>query len=213
MLSPGLGESQKRLLDAIKRRGTATIPDLAVDVELNVETVRDHLRRLTEEALVDRRGRRRSGPGRPEILYALTDLGNALFPTRDAELLQALARYLVETGNHDLLEAFYAKHLERRRESALRRVSGLEGRARLEEAARVLTEEGFMARIEEDGAQPVLRLCHCPVRALVDVTRMPCRAEVAFVHELLGERLARVSYIPSGDAACRYTKPDPSSAG
>lgn len=206
ILSPGLGSSQKRLLDAIKQRGTATIPELADDVALNVETVRDHLRKLGREALVERRGRRRSGPGRPEILYGLTELGEALFPTREAELLQALAGHLVETGHHDLLDAFYTKHLAGRRREALARVSGLEGRERLEEVARILSEQGFMARIEDVAGQPVLRLCHCPVRALVDATRTPCRVEVAFIHELLGERLSRVSYIPSGDPACSYAR-------
>lgn len=205
MLAPGLGASQNRILHAIKRRGAATIPELAASVELNVETVRDHLRKLVDEGLVERRGRRRSGPGRPEILFGLTELGDTLFPTREGELLQELARHLVESGNDDLLEDFYAKYLERRREQALRRVRGLKGRARLEEVARILTEYGFMALVEDGGAGPVLRLCHCPVRALVEVTRTPCRAEVAFVNELLGERIARVSYIPAGDAACRYT--------
>jgi predicted ArsR family transcriptional regulator len=50
----------------------------------------------------------------------------------------------------------------------------------------------------------MLRLCHCPVRELVKVTMVPCRAEVGFVTELLGEKLTRVSYIPSGHAACSY---------
>ena len=206
VVSPGLGESQQRLLNTIKLQGTATIPELAEAIGLNVETVRDHLRKLSREALIEQRGRRRSGPGRPEILYGLTGLGESLFPTREAELLEALARHLVESGNHDLLDAFYAKHLAARRRDALARVSGLEGRERLDEVARILTEEGFMARIEEECGEPILRLCHCPVRALVYATRTPCRIEVAFIHELLGERLSRVSYIPAGDSACSYAR-------
>jgi predicted ArsR family transcriptional regulator len=99
-----------------------------------------------------------------------------------------------------------------RRKEALDRVSGLEGRRRLEEVARILTEDGFMARIEDRSGQQVLRLCQCPVRALVDVTRTPCRAEVAFIRELLGERLARVSYIPSGDPSCSYAMRTPTAA-
>jgi predicted ArsR family transcriptional regulator len=42
------------------------------------------------------------------------------------------------------------------------------------------------------------------MRQLVEATRAPCRAELGFVKELLGERLTRVSYIPSGDSACCY---------
>ncbi|HSL69368.1 MAG TPA: hypothetical protein VK864_03960, partial [Longimicrobiales bacterium] len=51
---------------------------------------------------------------------------------------------------------------------------------------------------------PVLRLSHCPVRHMVDVSMVPCRVEVGFVTDLLGEKLTRVSYIPSGHASCSY---------
>jgi predicted ArsR family transcriptional regulator len=86
------------------------------------------------------------------------------------------------------------------------RVEDLSGEARLQEVARILTEEGFMAEVQtDDEGRRVLRLSHCPLRKLVDVTRAPCRAELSFVRELLGERLARVSYIPTGDSACCYT--------
>jgi hypothetical protein len=38
----------------------------------------------------------------------------------------------------------------------------------------------------------------------VDVTRIPCGAEIGLLAELLDDRLARVSYIPAGDASCSY---------
>jgi predicted ArsR family transcriptional regulator len=71
------------------------------------------------------------------------------------------------------------------------------------EVAAILTELGFMARSDGDAAS-MLHLCHCPIRDLVEVSKVPCRAELRFVRELLGQPLTRLAYIPAGDASCSY---------
>ncbi len=204
LCAPGMSESRRRALRELKRLGRATIPDLATLLELNVETVREHVKVLASQGLVRRDGTRGEGPGRPELLYALTAEAEPLFPRREGELLRELAAYLRETGREDVLTDFFDRFLERRRGEALARVSGLEGRERLEEAARILSEQGFMALVEDAPGGARLRLCHCPFRELIRETRAPCHAEVGFVRELMGERLTRVSYMPAGDAACSY---------
>lgn len=207
----GLGESQRAILERLKRRGRLTIPELADSVGLNVETVRDHMKALAGHDLVRREGTRSRGRGRPEIVWGLTGLAGDLFPRREGELLRGLAEHLRETGHEGLLDEFFDRLIGDRRAEAQSRVEHLEGRARLEEAARILTELGFMAEVVEAEAGSVagLRLCHCPIRELVEATKVPCRAEVGFVKALLGERLARVSYIPSGDASCSYRAEGP----
>lgn len=205
----GLGQSQRSILDVLKRRGSSTVPRIAEALGLNVETVRDHLKALTKHGLVHREGRLRAGPGRPEIVYGLTVAAETLFPRREGEVLQELALYLRDTGNAAVLHAFFDRFVGSRREEAMARVEGLEGRARVDEAAAILSELGFMAEVEEVEGGARLRLCHCPLRELVDVSKVPCRAEIGFVNELLGERPARQSYIPAGDASCSYATQSP----
>lgn len=202
--APGLGESRRAILSVLKETGGATVPTLSDVVDLNVETVREHLGILREQGLVERRGTRADGPGRPTVVYGLTAESESLFPRREAEVLRELAAFLRETDRGDVLAEFFDRYLAGRREASLARVEGLEGAERLREAARILSEEGFMALVEENGGTPRLRLCHCPLRELVEVSKVPCRAEVGFVRELLGQDLTRVSYIPAGDAACAY---------
>jgi len=206
MINRGPGDSQRRILEHLKRRGSSTIPVIAADLDLNVETVRTHLRSLGSEGLAERVGTRSSGPGRPEILFGLTGAAETLFPNRESEVLRELTSYLEDTGEKGVLNDFFSDYVGRRRSAAMSRVVELSGEARLQEVARILTEDGFMAEVKTDSdGTRVLRLSHCPLGQLVDVTRAPCRAELAFVQELLGERLARVSYIPTGDSACCYT--------
>jgi len=196
--------SRQRLLELMKRSGDSTIPALATALSLNVETVRHHVRALVEAGHAEKRGSRQTGPGRPEVLYGLTAQAESLFPRREGDLLRALAQHLKETGNEKLLESFFASYIDERRGAAHARLQGLTGAARLEEVARIMTELGFMASAEQTRGRPRLHLCHCPLRELVEVTRVPCRAEQSFIRELLGEPLTRLAYIPSGDSACSY---------
>lgn len=206
MTLPGIGHSQRLILDHLKRQGPNTIPSLARDLGLSVETVRSHLRSLRGEGLVERAGRRSRGPGRPEDLYQVTPGAQGLFPDRHAEVLKDLVGFLEDGGREALIQRFFEERVEQRRAAAVVRLEGLEGIQRLEEVAVMLSEEGFMARVEtQDGALPTLRLSHCPIKDLVEVSRAPCRAELSLVRDLLGGDLIRVAYIPSGDAACSYS--------
>jgi predicted ArsR family transcriptional regulator len=202
--APGLSASQRQILDLLKRRGVSTIPALAAGVALNVETVRHHLRALASLGYAERRGTRAAGPGRPEVLYALTAAAEKLFPRREGEVLRELAAHLAATGNESLLQEFFDGYIGARRAGALARVAGLSGAARLEEIARILSELGFMASVEAVRGRPRLHLCHCPLRDLVEVSRVPCRAELGFIRELLGGELTRLAYMPAGDASCSY---------
>jgi predicted ArsR family transcriptional regulator len=202
--SPGLGASQRALLEALKRRGEATLAELEGAVELAAETVRSHLQALVAQGLVERSGLLRSGPGRPRIRYRLSDAGDALFPRRDRELLRELAQFLIDTGRGALLEQFFTDRLRRKRAEAEARLVGVPETERLEAVARLLSEEGFLAEVVTDAAGRHLRLAHCPLRELVEVSRLPCRAELALVGELLGRPLHRESFIPDGAPSCTY---------
>lgn len=204
-IAPGLGESQRTLLELLKRKGLSTLARLESGLDLARETLRDHLKVLAGEGLVERAGVRRAGRGRPQVLYRLSEAGEALFPRREGELLGELAGFLLDQGEGELLERFFEARTAEKRDRLLHRVEGLQGPERFAEVARILTEEGFLAEIggSEDTA-PRLQLCHCPLRHLVEVTKLPCRAELRLVRELLGADLQRTDFMPDGDTTCSY---------
>jgi predicted ArsR family transcriptional regulator len=201
---PELNTTQRAILDLLKHHGSLTVPRLAATLDLNVETVRGHVGGLERSDLVRREGRIADGPGRPEIVFTLTAEAERLFPRREADVLQRLAGYLRQTGHQALLDDFFDEWIRERREAALVRLRGLEGEERLREVAAILSELGFMAVVSGTADPADLRLCHCPLRGLVEATAAPCRAEIDLVQELLGRELTRLSYIPAGDASCSY---------
>jgi len=202
--SPGIGASQRALLEALKRRGQSTLAELEGALDLAAETVRSHLQALVAQGLVERSGLLRSGPGRPRVRYCLTAAGEALFPRSEGELLRELAVFLVESGQGSLLEDFFAARLRRKRAAAEARLAEVPAEQRLDAVAKLLSEDGFLAEVVAGEAGRRLRLCHCPLRELVEVSRLPCRAEMELVGDLLGDALERESFIPDGAPSCTY---------
>lgn len=200
----GLGDTRQAVLLVLKRLGNATQSQVAREVPFAPATLREHLQSLVASGLVQRQGSRHGKPGRPEVVYALTDRGNALFPNRAAQVLRELIGHLTERGYTRVLRRFFEDRVDTRRPAALARLNGLSGRARLQEVARILSEEGFMAQVGTGPYEPTLRLCHCPIRDVVSITRMPCQFEQQLIAELLERQLHRLEYIPDGDASCSY---------
>jgi predicted ArsR family transcriptional regulator len=205
-LAPGLGDSQRVLLGLLKRRGPTTIVELEAAAGLARESVRDHLRSLVAAGLVERAGLRRAGPGRPAAVYRLSLRGERLFPQREPELLRDMASFLLGQHQEELLERFLAQRARAKRAHLAERLAGLEGAARAQALAAILHEEGFLAEVEPvAGGRWLLRLCHCPLRELVAVTRLPCRSELTMVEELLGQPLRREEFMPDGGSSCTYS--------
>lgn len=204
LFGPGLGETQRAILLFLKRLGPATQSEVGRQLPYAPATLREHLRTLTAHGFVERQGNRRGKRGRPEVMYALTRRGDALFPHGEAAVLRDLVMHLAEHEHSEILERFFAGRIAARRPAALARMRGLSGADRFAEVARILTEEGYMAQVEGTAAGPALRICHCPIRDLVDLTETPCRHEQAWIAELLGQSLERIEYLPDGRAACLF---------
>src|SRR5512146_682555 len=148
LFGPGLGETQRSILLLLKRLGLATQAEVGRQLPFAPATLREHLRTLTAHGFVQRQGNRRGKRGRPEVVYALTRRGDALFPHGEAAVLRDLVVHLAEDGHLELLEQFFADRIAARRPAALARVRGLNGAARFAEVAQILAEDGFMAPVD-----------------------------------------------------------------
>lgn len=206
---PGLGETQRAVLGILREHGPLSLSEVGRHVGRSRETLRHHMESLARQGLVERAGSEGRGRGRPEVLYRLAAEGRRLFPSRETEVLRELVEFLLRRGDAALLETFFSQRARRKRAQAEVRLEGLEGEARLQGVADVLTREGFLARVDTapSGEGPdakALRIVHCPLEGLIESTKLPCRAELDLVAELLGRSLSRLEFMPAGGRSCSY---------
>lgn len=204
---------RRSLLLQLKRRGRLTAEDAATAIDRAVSTAREHLQELESRGWVASVAEPTDGRGRPRHRYRLTRAGEALFPTRDAELMHDLVAFLHDRDASDLLTDFFEDFWAKRSERVQQRLDAHDARDhdnRLQILADVLEEEGFMPEINRTGASVVIRECNCPFPESVKQTRLPCRLEAEFLASALDRPLARVTYIPDGHDACTYTFRDAS---
>jgi len=94
----------------LKTRGPATIADLAADLGLSGEAIRQQLAPLERELWIEREALPPSGePGRPPGRYRLTLKGEGLFPKQTGALALAFADAIREEMGDDALEQILAR--------------------------------------------------------------------------------------------------------
>jgi predicted ArsR family transcriptional regulator len=189
------GTSRVRILELLRARGAAlTAPEVAAQVGLHPNTVRMHLDQLAEAGLVTCARERRTGPGRPRLLFTAAA---AAAPGPDR----------AEEDGYRMLAGLLAGHLERAGERSAADVADA-GRewARAfpvpagpaptaaeatERVVQVLDELGFAPRVPVPGG-PV-ELHRCPFQQVAERhSRIVCGVHLGLMQGLLDDLAAPV---------------------
>ncbi|HCO01840.1 MAG TPA: transcriptional regulator [Actinobacteria bacterium] len=200
----GLSGTRREILIALKRRGEATVEDLARALGITVSAVRQHLNGLAASGFVTHRPVM-GGPGRPRHLYQLSAGGEALFPKFYGELTNELLSY-VEQEDPTALERIFERRRRRRVEGATARLAGRSFADQVSELARILDEDGYLADFEAlpDGTYRITEH-NCAILGVARRWGLACSTEIEFLREVLPEaRVERVAHMMAGAHVCRY---------
>lgn len=186
---------------------------LAERLGVTAMAVRQHLYALQRERLVT--AEERPVPlGRPAKYWQLTREADRLFPDAYAELSVALIDALGDAFGAAGLERVLESRGARQQADYAKRIprsAPLE--EKLQELARVRTEEGYMAEVNPDGDAGFLFLeNHCPICAAATACKGFCTSELDVFRAVLGPGVGveRVEHIVSGDRRCAYRiRPEP----
>jgi DeoR family suf operon transcriptional repressor len=206
-LNPTLASLQptrRELLIALKKRGEASVEDLAQVLEITVSAVRQHLTGLAGAGFVAHRAVTK-GPGRPRHLYRLSAGAEALFPKYYSELTNELLSY-VEDEDPEVLERIFERRRRRRVEGALARLWGRPFPDKVSELARILDEDGYLADFQSlpDGSFRITEH-NCAILGVARRWGLACVTEIDFLREALPEaKVERVAHMMAGAHVCRY---------
>ena len=200
-----MSEAQRNVLYAIRRRGEATVDQLAVALEMTVSGARQHLAALEEAGLVAGfDGPRPAGRrGRPQRVHRITAAAESLFPKAYGELTNQLLGYLPP----EAVETMFGQRRDERVAAARQRLARHKSlTARVSALAEILDEDGYLASFEAVGRGHFRVVEHnCAVLEVARRHPHACSSEIEFIRAVLPDAtVERTTHIASGAHSCTY---------
>ncbi len=190
----------------LKSQGALTAKTLANELKLTTMAVRQHMQALEQSGDVDFKDEK-APRGRPTRYWSLTEQSNELFDDRHDELTVQLLDSVIAIFGDDGLE----KLISHRESTALVNYRlALADKYSVEEKltalAKVRSDEGYMATVEQDGDIYWLLENHCPICAAASKCQNFCRSELQIFQTLLQEvaTISREEHIVEGSRRCAY---------
>jgi predicted ArsR family transcriptional regulator len=206
-VTPGEGRTRRRIVKLLKTEGPVDSRRLARRLGVTPMAVRLHLYALQREKLVT--AEERPAPvGRPAKYWRLTREADRLFPDAYAELSVALIDAVGDTFGPAGVERLLESRLTRQQaEYSARIACSAPLKEKLQQLARVRSEEGYMAEVQPDGKLAFLFIeNHCPICAAATACQGFCATELDLFRAVLGPDVSieRVEHIVAGDRRCAY---------
>lgn len=203
-----LNEDQFRILERLKTHGTLSVDSITGWFKKPKTAVRRSLLDLEKKGLIERE-LIKSSRGRPLLGFKLRSESKVVFPTKEAEVLNELIKFLVQQGQRSLLESFFQEYWEKRYERVMEKISHRKCKdlsARLEALKEVLNEDGFYARsnLSKKDQQLTLRECHCPISAVASATNVPCDLESQLIARVLNLDCVSAEPMSGEQGECRF---------
>ncbi|MGZ0228657.1 MAG: helix-turn-helix transcriptional regulator [Acidimicrobiales bacterium] len=196
--------TQRRVLTALKRSGSATAEELADTLEISSSAVRQHLRALRSADLITAT-QDRGQPGRPADRYQTTDRAELLFVTTDSSLSVELLEH-IEEEDPELVNRIFERRRLRLVEKAQDQLIGKSTAQRVSVLTKLLDEQGFLADCEKpDHNQYRINLHSCPIWAVASLYTQACTTELEFIRDLMPDaKVDRVTHKTAGAHTCSY---------
>jgi predicted ArsR family transcriptional regulator len=195
------------VLRLLKSEGAMDSAQLAARLGLTAMAVRQHLYALQKEKFVTAE-ERPGAVGRPTKFWHLTPAADRFFPTAYAELSVALMDALEDAFGPEGVQRVLESRCSRQQAAYVERIApDASPYEKLQQLARIRTEEGYMAEVKRESRTSFLLIeNHCPICAAATSCRGFCETELGLFRTVLGPDVGveRVEHIVSGNRRCAY---------
>ncbi|BDY04726.1 metalloregulator ArsR/SmtB family transcription factor [Ferrimonas sp. YFM] len=200
-----MSSTQQQLLSLLKRLGPSPVAPLASELEMTTMGARQHLEKLEQQQLVGHFDKRQ-GKGRPSRHWHLTRQGHQSFGDRHNDVAIQMINSIVSLQGKDAVDQVLAHRAEQQLAEYSEKLSGTDDLpARLALLAELRTQEGYLARVEQEGEQWLLIEDHCPICSAAAACQGFCRNELALFRQLLAPaQVEREQHILAGAHRCCY---------
>lgn len=210
MPQDALAPTRRDILTALKRGGPSTSAELATQLDISSEAVRQHLKRLEAEGLITvEREEVGALGGRPAHRYSLTSAGEHVFPKRYDDLVVVLLDTVGARLGDEALSAVLAAVVDAKVAAWAPRLEGLTtDEARLEVLASLYVEDDPWVEVERDDEGWTLVERNCPYLEVARRRPGLCRVTEQTLSRLLGREVKRTRTFQAGHGLCAFRIPD-----
>jgi predicted ArsR family transcriptional regulator len=198
--------SARPLLESLKRKGPATIRELAQRLRVTYEAARLQMGTLLKGGWVmtapDERARR--GPGRRAQRFVLSEAGEHVFPKHYDALSSELVATLAQSCGPKTLLAVLERMTQARVDRWRPTLERLPLKARLQALRGLYEEEDAYMEVKWRGKVPLLIERNCPFLSVARTHPALCSVSVCTLSRLLGVRVVRERRFQDGDGCCVF---------
>lgn len=200
---------RQRIVEILKRKGSATVDELSESLGINSVTVRHHLDVLQSEGLICAPVvEHRSTAGRPQHKYALSGTAHKVFPKNYNGLANQLLDEIKSRHEAHEISLIFENMGRRLAAESLPPVAGETVKHRMNRVADFLNQKGYLAYWEKSDDGITLRTCNCPYSDLVSKHPELCAMDTSLIASLTGTIPDCASHIINGKGCCAYTLND-----
>jgi DeoR family suf operon transcriptional repressor len=205
MNASGAEPTKERIFQTLRTQGQMTVSELSSAVEITPIAVRHHLTALQAEGMIEVR-EERHGVGRPRQIYKLTPIALDRDTSRYFQFTTLLLDQLKVHLPPDVVENLLMEVASSMAGEWKTELDLLPLPRRLERLVELLTDEGFVARVESTGAgQYCLTELACPYSRISLSHPEICALDASMISRALGIPVERTSCIRTGSDACVYS--------
>jgi DeoR family transcriptional regulator, suf operon transcriptional repressor len=196
--------SDETLLNFMRREGPVTISALVAEMGVTATAVRQRLRRLMSQGLIERRTERKSR-GRPNHRYLLTEKGERSAGTNFADMAIVLWEEIKSVEDPAIRRGLLKRIADRFVAKYRDRVVGETLDERMGALAEVMRERDIPFAINKSSELPVLSALACPYPELAKMDRGVCTMEKLMLSEILGSNVRLSECRLDGASCCTFT--------
>lgn len=196
--------SDETLLNFMRRQGPVTISALVAEMGVTATAVRQRLRRLMSQGLIERRTERKSR-GRPNHRYLLTEKGERSAGTNFADMAIVLWEEIKSVEDPTIRRGLLKRIAERFVAKYRDRVVGETLDERMGALAEVMRERHVPFAIDRSSELPVISALACPYPELANIDRGVCTMEKLMLSEILGNNVRLSECRLDGATCCTFT--------
>ena len=196
--------TRSEILLLLRRRAAATADEIAAELGLTPNAVRQHLTNLEREELVTNQPFRDAGRGRPALRYSLTDRADATFPKRYGQLATMVLTELNEMGGPAMIDEVIRRIAARRAQQIEANLEGLSFEEKLETVVDWIGRAGTLTECvqREDGF--LVRIHNCPFRNTALKFPQVCNITPHLLTQLMNTSVTQENSIHRRDAYCSF---------